>query len=264
MIHTEFVYLAIEALRPGQYQPRQNFDAVGLDELAQSIRSQGLIEPLVVREIARKHYEIIAGERRWRAAKLAGLVEVPCLVGDYSDKQACALTLIENIQRQDLNLIEEATGYRRLIDEFHYQQDELAVLAGKSRSHIANILRLLTLSEFVKNKIRDNILSLGHARVLVGLSPEQQERFTNQVAEEQWSVRQLEQAIKLYKNQEIEQPRNAKKDRDIERLQTILAEQVGAPVHIVNDTDEGGWLKVKFFDNDTLAGLLERLGLRYD
>lgn len=263
-MNTEFIYIPIENLCAGQYQPRQDFDPVALHELAQSIASQGLIEPLLVRSIAKQRYEIIAGERRWRAAKLAGLVEVPCLLGEYSDKQACALTLIENIQRQDLNLIEEATGYRRLIDEFHYHQDEIATLVGKSRSHIANILRLLTLTETVKNLIRDKILSLGHARVLVGLSPEQQEFFVNQIIEEQWSVRQLEHAIKVYKTKESEVPKNPKKDRDIERLQIILAEQVGAPVQIVNDTDEGGWLKVKFFDNDTLAGLLERLGLRYD
>ncbi|MCL9684798.1 ParB/RepB/Spo0J family partition protein [Legionella maioricensis] len=261
---TEFIYLPIEHLQAGQYQPRQDFNSVALQELAQSIAAQGLIEPLVVRSIAKQRYEIIAGERRWRAAKLAGLKEIPCLVGEYTDKQACALTLIENIQRQDLNLIEEASGYRRLMDEFHYQQDEIAVLVGKSRSHIANILRLLTLTESVKTFIRDQILSLGHARVLVGLNPEQQEWFANQTIEEQWSVRQLEQAIKSYKNQYQEVPKNAKKDRDIERLQTILSEQVGAPVQIVNDNEEGGWLQVKFFNNDTLAGLLERLGLRYD
>lgn len=261
---TEFIYLPIDSLQAGQYQPRQDFNSAALQELSQSIASQGLIEPLVVRSIAKQRYEIIAGERRWRAAKLAGLHEVPCLVGEYSDKQACALTLIENIQRQDLNLIEEASGYRRLVDEFHYQQDEIAVLVGKSRSHIANILRLLTLSELVKNLIRDKILSLGHARILVGLDVEHQEWFAHQVTEEQWSVRQLEQAIKSHKNESGELPRNAKKDRDIERLQTILSEQVGAPVQIVNDNEAGGWVKVKFFDNDTLAGLLERLGLRYD
>lgn len=261
---TEFIYLPIDSLQAGQYQPRQDFNDAALQELAQSIASQGLIEPLVVRSIAKQRFEIIAGERRWRAAKLAGLQEIPCLVGEYSDKQACALTLIENIQRQDLNLIEEASGYRRLMDEFHYQQDEIAVLVGKSRSHIANILRLLTLSELVKTLIRDKILSLGHARVLVGLDPEHQEWFSNEVIEEQWSVRQLEQAIKLHKSEPVALPKNAKKDRDIERLQTILSEQVGAPVQIVNDNEAGGWIKVKFFDNDTLAGLLERLGLRYD
>ncbi|BCA94285.1 chromosome partitioning protein ParB [Legionella antarctica] len=261
---TEFIYLPIECLQAGQYQPRQDFNSVALQELAQSIAAQGLIEPLVVRSIAKQLYEIIAGERRWRAAKLAGLQEIPCLIGEYTDKQACALTLIENIQRQDLNLIEEASGYRRLIDEFHYQQDEIAVLVGKSRSHVANILRLLTLTELVKSFIRDKILSLGHARVLVGLNPEQQEWFANQSRQEQWSVRQLEHAIKSYKKKPLDVPKNAKKDRDIERLQTILSEQVGAPVQIINDNEEGGWLNVKFFDNDTLAGLLERLGLRYD
>ncbi|KTD44677.1 ParB/RepB/Spo0J family partition protein [Legionella quateirensis] len=263
-MHTEFIYIPIEQLHAGQYQPRQDFNVDSLNELAQSIASQGLIEPLIVRAIARQRYEIIAGERRWRAAKIAGLREVPCLLGEYTDKQACALTLIENIQRQDLNLIEEATGYRRLMDEFHYHQDEIAVLVGKSRSHLANILRLLTLSEPVKNLIRESQLSLGHARVLVGLNTDQQELFAHQVIDEQWSVRQLEQAVKDYKNRDSESPKNAKKDRDIERLQSILSEQVGAPVQIINDTAEGGWLKVKFFDNDTLAGLLERLGLRYD
>lgn len=263
-MHTEFIYLPVEQLHAGQYQPRQDFNADALSELAQSIASQGLIEPLVVRSIAKHRYEIIAGERRWRAAKIAGLHEVPCLLGEYTDKQACALTLIENIQRQDLNLIEEATGYKRLIDEFHYHQDEIALLVGKSRSHVANILRLLTLAESVKNMIRDKTLSLGHARVLVGLNPDQQTLFAQQVIEEQWSVRQLEQSIKLFKQQDLSSPKNARTDRDIERLQTILAEQVGAPVQIVNDSAEGGWLKVKFFDNDTLAGLLERLGLRYD
>ena len=218
----------------------------------------------MVREIAPDRYEIIAGERRWRAAQLAGLQEVPCLIGDYSDKQACALTLIENIQRQDLNLMEEAAGYKRLIDEFHYQQDEIAVLVSKSRSHIANILRLLGLSEPVKQMIRSQTLSLGHARVLVGLSSEQQQFIANQIIAEQWSVRQLEQAIKLLKNSELHHIKPTKPDRDIERLQSLLSEQVGAPVQIVSESDQGGWLKVKFFDNDTLAGLLERLGLRYD
>ncbi len=258
----ELHFLPVENLEAGQYQPRQDFNVVGLQELAQSISSQGLIEPLIVRAIAKQRYEIIAGERRWRAAQLAGLDKIPCLVGEYTDKQACALSLVENIQRQDLNLIEEASGYRRLIDEFHYHQDEIAVLVGKSRSHIANILRLLSLSPQIKGFIAEQLLSLGHARMLVGLELGQQEYFAQLVLDEQWSVRQLEQEIKSFKSKTP--LKNAKKDRDVERLQGILAEQVGAPVQIVNDGTDGGWLKVKFFDNDTLAGLLERLGLRYD
>jgi ParB family transcriptional regulator, chromosome partitioning protein len=263
-MHTEFQQIPINNIQAGQYQPRQDFNSAALAELAQSIATQGLIEPLIVRSIAKECYEIIAGERRWRAAKLAGMQHVPCLIGNYTDKQACALTLVENIQREDLNLIEEASAYRRLMDEFHYQQDEIATLVGKSRSHIANILRLLSLSAYVKEQLRHKNLSLGHARMLVGLSPGQQEHFAEQAIEEQWSVRQLEQAVKEQKNPSLAPPKNAKRDRDIERLQTILAEQVGAPVQIVTDNADGGWLQVKFFDNDTLAGLLERLGLRYD
>ncbi|TAL60322.1 MAG: ParB/RepB/Spo0J family partition protein [Legionella sp.] len=263
-MQTEFHHLSLDKIQAGQYQPRQDFNTQALEELAQSIASQGLIEPLVVRPIAKDRYEIIAGERRWRAAQLAGLSELPCLVGEYSDKQACALALIENIQRQDLNLIEEAQGYGRLIAEFHYQQDEIAVLVSKSRSHVANILRLLTLTEEVKDLLREQRLTFGHARVLVGLIPAEQLNFAQQTLDELWSVRQLEQAVKAYKNKAPVDLKNAKKDRDIERLETLLAEQVGAPVQIVNDEDQGGWLKVKFFDNDTLAGLLERLGLRYD
>lgn len=263
-MHNEFLHISIENIQAGQYQPREDFNTPALQELAQSIATQGLIEPLIVRAITRNHYELIAGERRWRAAKLAGLLTVPCLVGDYTDKQACALSLIENIQRENLNLIEEANGYSRLINEFHYHQDEIATLIGKSRSHIANILRLLSLSEKTKTLIRDKLLTLGHARMLVGLVPTQQEFFSMQIIDHQWSVRQLEQAVKKLKTNKELIPPNAKKDRDIERLQNVLAEQVGAPVQIINDVDNGGWLQVKFFDNDTLAGLLERLGLRYD
>ena len=263
-MQTEFNYLPIKTLQAGQYQPRQDFDPQALQELAQSIASQGLIEPLLVRPIAKGRYEIIAGERRWRAAQIAGLSEVACVIGDYTDKQACALTLIENIQRQDLNLIEEATGYRRLIDEFHYHQDEIALLLGKSRSHIANILRLLNLTEKVKNCIRDKTLSLGHARLIVGLTPEQQEYLTEQTLSEQWSVRHLEQYIKTYKNKISTEPKNSQKDRDVKRLEILLSDQVGAPVQIINDNAQGGWLQVQFFNNDTLAGLLERLGLHYD
>ena len=150
------------------------------------------------------------------------------------------------------------------MDEFNYQQDELAVLVGKSRSHIANILRLLSLTEQIKDMLRHQTLSLGHARMLVGLEPIQQEWFAQQIVEEQWSVRQLEQEIKAFKAKKNTGLKNSKKDRDVERLQIILAEQLGAPVQIVSDTEAGGWLKLKFFDNDTLAVLLDRLGLRYD
>jgi ParB family chromosome partitioning protein len=263
-MHNEFQYLPIDDLQSGSYQPRRNFDQKTLNELAQSILSHGLIEPLIVRHLSGLRYEIIAGERRWRASKLAGLLEVPCRIRPYSDKQACALSLIENIQRQDLDLIEEASAYRRLMDEFHYQQDEIALLMGKSRSHIANIVRLLSLTSRVKQLISDKSLSLGQARLLVGLDPALQESLALQTQKLAWSVRQVEQAIKMHKEKSLSPPKNPKKDRDIEHLQMILAEQLGYPVQIVQDGASGGWLQLQFFDNDTLAGLLERLGLRYD
>lgn len=259
----ELMYLSLDSLQAGQYQPRQDFNPNALNELAQSIVSQGLIEPLIVRSIAKERYEIIAGERRWRAAKIAGLAEIACLVGEYTDKQACTLSLIENIQRHDLNLIEEASGYRRLINEFNYHQEEIAILVGKSRSHVANILRLLSLTQGVQQKIKEQLLSLGHARMLVGLEPSQQEWFAQCVVEQQWSVRQLEAEMKQLKNASPSF-RDPKKDRDVLRLERLLAEQVGAPVQIVNEEGDGGWLKVQFFDNDTLAGILERLGLSYE
>lgn len=255
--------LPLTQLQPGTYQPRQHFSETALQELAISIKTQGLIEPLIVRAVTANRFEIIAGERRFRAAQMAGLTTVPCLIGQYSDQQACALTLIENIQREDLNLIEEATGYQRLIREFHYQQDEIAALVGKSRSHIANLLRLLSLCPTVQQAIINKELSLGHARMLVGLEPALQSALCQQIQTEDWSVRQLEQQVKAYKNTPTA-PKSHQKDRDTARLESTLSEQVGAPVEVCNDSEQGGWLKIKYFDNETLAGLLERLGLRYD
>jgi ParB family chromosome partitioning protein len=260
---TVYKLIPIEWLQPGRYQPRVNFEQKALQELAQSIARQGLIEPLVVRELAVQSYEIIAGERRWRAAMIAGLSELPCLIGNYSDEQAAAVTLIENIQRQDLNLIEEATGYRRLLTDFHFQQEEIATLVGKSRSHIANILRLLTLCESVQERLRAEQLSLGHARMLVGMQPAQQRFLAEQIIANDWSVRRLEKEVRDLKSNEPIKA-NPKKDRDIERLQITLAEQIGAPVQIISESGAGGYLQIKFFDNDTLAGLLDKLGLGYD
>lgn len=257
-------YLPIESLQRGQYQPRRVFDEETLQELAQSIRTQGLIEPLIVREITDEHYEIIAGERRWRAAMLAGVCELPCLISKYSDQQAAAISLIENIQREDLNLLEEAHGYQRLLTEFQFNQEEIASLVGKSRSHIANILRLLTLCTTVQEQLRSKQLSLGHARMLVGLSPKQQEVFAKQVYEEGWSVRKLEEMVRSSKNFISPLSPQENNTNDLHHIQVHLSEQVGAPVQITSEHGQGGWLKIKFYDNDTLSGLLERLGLSYD
>lgn len=263
MTTTRYQLLPIHALQRGRYQPRLHFEAESLQELSRSILTQGLIEPLIVREIAAQRYEIIAGERRFRAAMLAEMTMLPCLIGDYTDQQAAALTLVENIQRQELNLIEEANGYRRLCDEFHFRQDEIAALVSKSRSHIANILRLLNLCQPVQDAIIEGKLSLGHARLLVNRVASQQLVLTQQVIENEWSVRTLEEKIKTLKNEQ-HTPSMPGSNADIERLEINLAEQMGAPVQIVTENGRGGWLKIKFFDNDTLSGLLERMGLSYD
>ncbi len=254
-----FKLLEISQLHRGQYQPRQYFDETALQELASSIQSQGLIEPLIVRLLHTNQYEIIAGERRWRAAMLAGLSHVPCLIGEYTDHQAAAVTLIENIQRADLNIIEEASGYQRLINEFHFKQDEIAQLVGKSRSHIANLLRLLTLCDPVQQQIKNQQLTLGHARMLVGLAAAEQTRLAQLIIREHWSVRRLENAIRH--QQHSINALHTPTDCDRIQLQNALAEYVGAPVEIIRDTDEGGVLKITFYDNDTLSGLLERIGL---
>lgn len=260
---TEFKSIPIEHLKRGTYQPRKLFNEDALNELAQSILAQGLIEPLIVRKQTENSYEIIAGERRWRAAMIAGLSEVPCLINDYTDQQAAAITLIENIQRENLSLLEEANGYQRLLTEFHFNQNEVASLIGKSRSHIANLLRLLTLCDRVQKHLHLGELSLGHARMLVGLPPTLQESFAKLVINEQWAVRKLENEVRKIKESPpiVETGTN---NPDITRLQTQLAEQIGAPVEVMNDATQGGWLKIKFYDNDTLAGLLDRMGLRYD
>jgi ParB family chromosome partitioning protein len=260
-VTTTFKLIPIECLQRGQYQPRTHFDEEGLRELSQSILAQGLIEPLVVRPLTETTYEIIAGERRWRASMMAGLTEVPCLVSNYTDQQAAAVTLIENIQRQNLSLLDEANGYQRLLSEFHFSQSEIASLIGKSRSHIANLLRLLTLCPAVQEQIHQGLISLGHARMLVGLDVMLQKELANQIINKQWSVRKLEEAVRTAK---MPLPTHSPHHRDIARLESLLSEQMGAPVQVVTDSEQGGWLKVKFYNNDTLDGLLERMGLRYD
>ena len=258
-MQSSYQLVPIEHLKPGRYQPRQSFDDASLQALAQSIKAQGLLEPLLVRASTAPYYEIIAGERRWRALMLANVALVPCLIGQYTDQQAAAVRLVENIQREDLNLIEEAQGYQRLMGEFHFHQHEIAAMVGKSRSHIANLTRLLTLSDPVQQWLREKKLSLGHARMLVGLASYDQRAWAHQVITKHWSVRQLEHAI-----------RNASTSRtplstpDHDSLQNRLADYMGAPVKIVPEHDNSGWITIKYFDHDTLSGLLERIGLPYE
>jgi len=257
---SELKKLPIDLLKRGEYQPRQHFDPEALQELAESIKEQGLIEPIVVRPLTATTYEIIAGERRWRAAQLIGLSDVNCLINDYTDEQAIAVSLIENIQREDLNVIEEAKGYHRLIKEFYFQHDDVAKMVGKSRSHVTNILRLLQLDEQLKQALVDKVITMGHAKVLVGLEANIQREQLQKIIKYDWSARRVENEVKRLKKQML----SPKKDRDVERLVQLIGHQLGTSAEIEPDANDGGWLKIKFYNNDTLAGLLDKMGIQYE
>lgn len=250
------VQLPIENLQRGRFQPRQHFDAAALAELTQSIREMGgLLQPIVVRPVNTNRYEIIAGERRWRACQQAGLSSVSCLVGEYSDEQALQAAIVENINRSDLNLIEEAKAYARLQDEFAYTHDEVGALVGKSRSTISNLLRLLKLDQHVQEYLMAGMLSEGHGKLLAGLSLESQFSFAQQCVESELSVRQLERLIQSDKTKTTVKPR---KDPNISYLENTLAEQIGSPVSVEYDENGRGAVRIQFQNLDILQGILER------
>lgn len=250
--------IAIEQLQRGRYQPRQVFDQAQLQELADSIKSAGLLQPLIIRPVASGGYEIIAGERRWRAAQLAGLTEVPCLVKNYTDEQALEASIIENVSRDDLNAIEEARAYKRLMDEFSYIHEEVAAAIGKSRAAISNTLRLLNLDEQIQDYIIQGKLSEGHGKAIASLKSDQQRYFANLAVKNAWSVRQMERKVK--------QSLSAKADVDaksvdVKRLEKTLSEQIGCPTTI--DFSRGiGSMKIDFHDLEVLQGVLEKLGYK--
>lgn len=254
--------LSIELLRSGAYQPRQDFDFDSLQELASSIKANGIIQPIVVRPISEGFYEIVAGERRWRAAQIAGLTAAPCLIRHYDNEQAAAVTLIENIQRRDLNPIEEAESIQRLIDEFDYAHEAVAGILGKSRAQITNMVRLLRLEEPVRKYLIDRTLSEGHGKILVGLPRQEQLYWAEQCVEKGWSVRQLESVLKKQKD-----PSNAAakpQPHYLINLENILKDQLGTEVKIEKGSKTSGWLKIYFYDNDILNGLLEKMGVELE
>ncbi len=258
----ELRQLPIETLQRGRFQPRHHFDTEALAELAQSIRQMGgLLQPIVVRTLTHNRYEIIAGERRWRACQLAELSTVSCLVGEYSDEQALQAAIVENINRSDLNLIEEAKAYLRLQEEFIYTHDEIGALVGKSRAAISNLLRLLKLDTRVQHYLIDKTLSEGHGKLLAGLSIEAQYPLAQQCIEKDFSVRQLERMIQQEKSQ---QPTIPRKDPNIARLESTLAEQMGSPVAVEYDENGRGALRIQFQNFDILDGILQHLGLKKD
>lgn len=252
--------LSVGVLQPGKYQPRTRMDPGSLEELAASIKAQGLIQPISVRPVGAGRYEIIAGERRWRAAQIAGLAEVPVLIRDIPDDAALAMSLIENIQREDLNPLEEAAGIQRLIDEFQMTHQQAADAVGRSRSAASNLLRLLQLAKPAQDMLMAGDIEMGHARALLPLSKSEQGRIAAMVADKGYSVRETERIVARELNPPIKKGPDKKHDRDLLRLEEELSDRIGATVKISANRKGGGSLTIRFGSLDQLDGLLARLG----
>ena len=250
--------LNISQMQPGKFQPRSYMDDAALQTLADSIKSQGIMQPILVREISQDSYEIIAGERRWRASQIAGLNEVPVLVREIEDESALAMALIENIQRENLNPLEEAQGIKRLIDEFTMTHEKAADAVGRSRVAVSNLLRLLTLSQPVQEMLLHNKLDMGHARALIGLDAAQQIMLANKIVSQKLSVREVES---LAKQQQT--PTKAKQkittNHDVMRLQESLSDKLGAKVSIAAKASGAGMLKISYSSLDQLDDIIAKL-----
>jgi len=253
--------VSISDLLSNKFQPRKIFDEDSLQDLTSSIKERGIIQPIIVRK-SREHtskYEIIAGERRWLAAQKAGLHEVPIVVTDVNDLKSLEFSIVENVQRNDLNAIEEAQGYERLIKEFSYDQEKVAQFIGKSRSHIANCLRLLLLPEAVLRLIETKKLSPGHAKILVGLS--NAEFVANKIVEKHLSVRQAENFVKIFKTNK--QSLKKSKNSNLVALEDSITEKIGLNVLIKNKKNNTGSLVLEYKDLDQLNKLIEIIKLNY-
>jgi ParB family chromosome partitioning protein len=251
--------LAIDALQPGRFQPRARIGQEALAELAESIKSQGVMQPILARPIGAGRYEIIAGERRWRAARMAGLAAVPALVREVTDRHALAIALIENLQREDLNPLDEATGIRRLTDEFGMTHAEAAEAVGRSRAAITNALRLLELAPPVQELVREGKLDMGHARALLALPALKQIEFARDAVARQLSVRQVERRVAHLSARPRDRAR-VRGDRDVVRLEEELSGQLGTTVSIQTGAKPGsGKLVIHFSSLDQLDALLNRI-----
>lgn len=255
--------LSISSLQAGKYQPRRIFNENELNELADSIRANGIIQPIVVRSINKKQYEIIAGERRFRASIIAGLVEVPVVIREFSDEEALAVSLIENIQRKDLNIVEEALGYSRLIEEFDLTHEELAKVTGKSRSAISNTLRLLNLSQYVLDLLMNNQLDMGHARALLSLSEEKQIQLADEIIAKKLTTAEVENKVnRIIHESEFGKLVNnkIKKDnQDIIRFEQEVADKIGMMVSIKHNRKGHGRIIIDYSNIDELNDLIERI-----
>lgn len=256
--------IPIDLLVRGKYQPREYFDPEKLRELADSIKSMdGLLQPIVVRPGKGGKYEIIAGERRWRAAQLAGLSVVSCLISDYSDEQALQASIVENINRANLNPIEEANAYQRLIDDFHYLHEEIAASVGKSRAAITNSLRLLKLAPRVQELLKLGELSEGHGKILASLSQTEQLQLANSVVQKGWNVRRLESEAKKLQQNHANQA-SPYCDANLKYLEVALSEHIGNRVNIEYEERGGGYVRIRFNNIDELEGHFSKIGFKYE
>lgn len=252
--------LPLEQVQSGRYQPRQHFDVKALEELADSIKAQGLVQPIIVKWLGESQYEIIAGERRWRAAKMAGLETVPAIVRQVDEQQTLAMALIENIQRQNLNPLEEARALERLLNEFELTQQQVADAIGRSRSAVTNILRLLKLPDSIQSWLNDGLLSMGHVRALIAIDKEQQLALAQKAIDQAWSVRQMEKAIQNLQNSELQDTSAPiHKDPNIEALEQRLAESLGAKVMIRHADSGKGKLEIRYANLDELDQILKKI-----
>ena len=251
--------LPVDLVQRGKYQPRRDMDPDALEELADSIRQQGVMQPIIVRPITEGRYEIIAGERRWRATQIAGLDRVPSIIRDVADEAAIAMSLIENIQRENLNAMEEAIALQRLQQEFELTQQQVAEAVGKSRSTVTNLLRLIGLSSEVKIMLEHGDLEMGHGRAMLSLTPDLQLQTARQVEAKSLSVRQTEALVRRLQ-EENEHPKESKKvDPDIRRLQENLSEKIGANVDIKHSAKGKGKLIIQYSSLDELDGILDHI-----
>jgi len=255
----ELQQLPLELVQRGKYQPRRDMDPQALEELAQSIRNHGVMQPIVVRPVEGGRYEIIAGERRWRASQQAGLERVPALVREVPDEAAIAMALIENIQREDLNPLEEALALQRLQQEFELTQQQVADAVGKSRVTVANLLRLISLPEAIKTMLAHGDLEMGHARALLGLEEDRQEEGARHVVARGLTVRQTEALVRQWLSGKPDPVEPSKPDPDIERLEQRLAERLGSPVQIRHGNKGKGQLVIRYNSLDELQGVLAHI-----
>jgi len=253
--------LSITDLVRNKLQPRKNFDKVKLEELTSSVKERGVIQPIIVRQSAdhKNKYEIIAGERRWLAAQNAGFHEVPVVITEADDLKSLEFAIVENVQRHDLNSIEEANGYQKLIDEFGYDQEKVAKFIGKSRSHVSNCLRLLTLPKQIIDLIETNKLSQGHAKVLVGL--ENAIFVANKIIDKKLSVRQAENLVRFFKTKKI--PKYISKDPNLRQLESSLTEKTGLNTSINNKKNNSGLISFEYKNLDQLNRIIEVIKFNY-